>query len=61
MKFLNISLLILMTFYLFNFSVQSQGADKTFVVEDGLKMTAEVIKIDKKKRKVTLKGKEGKI
>jgi len=60
MKFLHIILVLLISFYLFSISVLAQGKDKTFVVEDGVQMTAEVIEIDKKKRKVTLKGKEGK-
>ena len=60
MKIISFLILVLSIFIGMNSSAYSQGEGKTFVVEDGVKMTAEVIKIDKKSRKVTLKGKDGK-
>ena len=50
----------LMILFSFSSSAFSQGKDKTFIVEDGVQMTAKVVKIDKKKRKVTLEGQSGK-
>ena len=38
----------------------AQGEGNTFTVGDGFQWTAEVVKVDKKKRKVTLEGKNGK-
>lgn len=57
----SICFLILIFFTtLFSFiSVYAQGEGNTFTVGDGFQWTAEVFKVDKKKRKVTLAGRNG--
>jgi len=59
MKILNITLVALLTFVFSYGYALSQGKDNTFTVGDGFQWTAEVVKVDKKKRKVTLKGDNG--
>jgi len=60
MKILNIVLIAFITFIISYGYSFSQGEGNTFTVGDGFQWTAEVVKVDKKKRKVTLKGNNGK-
>jgi len=60
MKKTSIFLFALITVLFTSLYAQSQGKDNTFTVGDGFQWTAEVVKVDKKKRKVTLKGDNGK-
>ena len=60
MKKTNIFLFALIAVFLTTLYAQSQGKDNTFTVGDGFQWTAEVKKVDKKKRKVTLLGNNGK-
>ena len=60
MRLLNITLIaVLAVVFSYGYAF-SQGKDNTFTVGDGFQWTAEVQKIDKKKRKVTLLGNNGK-
>lgn len=60
MRLLNITLIaVLAVVFSYGYAF-SQGKDNTFTVGDGFQWTAEVVKVDKKKRKVTLKGNNGK-
>jgi Cu/Ag efflux protein CusF len=60
MKTLNILLVAIISIIFTYGHALSQGEGNTFKVGDGFQWTAEVVKVDKKKRKVTLKGKNGK-
>ena len=60
MKILNIPIITLIVLVMTYGYAFSQGEGNTFKVGDGFQWTAEVVDIDKKHRKVTLEGNNGK-